>query len=427
MKKLFKKLSASMLIVGCIMSSSAFAAELDERAIEEGTLSGATAIAEDRYDEYEFDQTLVDQWDDPIANVGGSTWREMQRPQSASGMDFDAYIRSEIGYFGLISNSMLVNYGSDLENPENISYWESVGMKHEAHDIEDVNEDWRVADNAWITLTPLSAYEEENSDRKYPVLFVWHGNGNPINLAEGYGFGEVAAEKEWIVVYPWASNDDNYLEEFDRIMEELRANYPIDEARIYSTGFSKGSRVTQRLAIERADVLAAAVSNGASDAWAFEGREDTAGALAIALTVDDLNGNEAIPIAFFGGEFDPHWPVDHEGEAEIQAANNWLTVLGLEANQSVDQSKNLRKFSDNVVEQQMGLKFDDTSVVHEDGIDYWIGRFYNEDGICVLQYTEAGGAIHWPTQYMSIIAVDFLNQFAKNVKTGLTEYIGDIS
>lgn len=404
------------------ISMSAFAEEgLSERAVEEGSLKGSVQVAADRYDDYDYNQELVDQWDVPIENVGGTTWRGMQRSMGVSGMDFDAYIRSEIGEFGITSNSMLVKYGSDLESEENIAYWESIGMKHEAHDIENVNEQWRVADNAWVSLTPLSAYEEENADRKYPVLFVWHGNGNPINLAEGYGFGERAAEKEWIVVYPWASNDDNYLEEFDRIMEELKANYPIDETRVYTTGFSKGGWVSQRLAIERPEVLAAAVSNGipdrATEMPLIEGIDP--------LPIESIGTKEAIPIAFYAGEFDYLWSMDHESEEEIQGVNSWLSVHGLNAEQSVEQSRNLRKFSDDPVEQQMGLKFDETEVVHTEGVDYWIGRFLDENGVCVVRYTECGGAIHWPTKYMSVLAVDFMSQFAKNPETGLTEYTGE--
>ena len=416
------KLTAITVLSATAFTMTVFASDgLTEREIEEGSLAGSVQVAADRYDAFDYNQDLVDQWDEPIAAVGGSSWREMQRGMGVAGMDFDAYIRSEIGEFGITSNSILVNYGGDLENEENIAYWESIGLKLEAHDIEDVNEMWRVADNAWVTLTPLSAYEDENADRKYPVLFVWHGNGNPINLAEGYGFGEEAAAKEWIVVYPWASNDDNYLAEFDRIMDELKANYPIDETRIYSTGFSKGGWVSQRLAIERPEVLAAVVSNGipdrATEMPLMEGIDP--------LAISSLEGKEAIPIAFYAGEFDFLWSMDHESEEEIQGVNSWLSVHGLAADQSVEQSRNLRKFSDDPVEQQMGLKFDETETVHTEGVDYWFGKFLDENGVCVVRYTECGGAIHWPTKYMSEIAVDFLDQFAKNPETGLTEYPGE--
>ena len=73
----------------------------------------------------------------------------------------------------------------------------------------------------------------------------------------------------------------------------------------------------------------------------------------------------------------------------------------------------------------MGLKFEETETVHTEGVDYWFGRFFDENGVCTVQYTECAGAIHWPTKYMSEIGMNFLDQFAKNPETGLTEYTGE--
>ncbi|MBQ9611971.1 MAG: hypothetical protein IJV14_05210 [Lachnospiraceae bacterium] len=263
--------------------------------------------------------------------------------------------------------------------------------------------------------------EEEAAESKYPVLFVWHGNDNPIMLAEHYGFGELAAERKWIVVCPWADNDDIYLEEFDRIMDVLRAEYPIDETRIYTTGFSKGGFVSQRLAFERADVITAAASNGVPAKMLFSraiGETE-------AYTVEDFTFEKAVPIAFYGGEFDHNWPMAHESEDDIEGVNNWLTLFGLEADQTVDMSHNLRRFSDIPAEKNMGLFFDRAGEVHEDGIDYWTGEFLDNDGVAVMRFTEAAGAIHWPTHYMCVTAMDFLENFAKDSETGETVYTGE--
>ena len=259
-------------------------------------------------------------------------------------------------------------------------------------------------------------------EKKYPVLFVWHGNDNPIMMAEHYGFAEIAAEKEWIVVCPWADNDVIYLEEFDRIMDVLREEYPIDETRIYTTGFSKGGRVSQRLAFERPDVITAAVSNGVKAKKLFDQFvEGIPG-----HTLDEYEFDYAVPIAFYGGEFDHNWPMANETEEEIEAVNNWLTIHGHEASQSVDLSHNLRRFSDDMSEKKMGLQFDQTSTIHEDGIDYWVGEFINEEGYTDVRFTMAAGAIHWPTRYMCQHAIDFLEDFSKDPETGETIYMGEL-
>ena len=283
-------------------------------------------------------------------------------------------------------------------------------MKYEYHDEDD-------EEHKWVSLTPTNI----KKGAKCPVLFVWHGNDNIIMLSEHYGFSELAAERGWIVVCPWADNNDIYLDEFDRIMEVLKADYPIDETRIYTTGFSKGGRVSQRLAFERPDVIAAAASNGAKAKKVFD------------EFVEGIPGHEmeeyefdyAIPITFFAGEFDHGWAMYHETEEEIEGVNNWLTMHGLEANQSVDLSHNLRRFSKDAVENHMGLRFDETQTLHEDGVDVWIGEFKDDDGVTVMRFVEQAGAIHWRTNYMCVQAVEFLENFAKNPDTGLTEYIGD--
>ena len=58
---------------------------------------------------------------------------------------------------------------------------------------------------------------------------------------------------------PWPANDVGFT---DAMVADLRAKLPIDARRIYATGFSNGSGMTARLAVERSTVLAAAAVSG---------------------------------------------------------------------------------------------------------------------------------------------------------------------
>src|SRR5690606_4407811 len=76
------------------------------------------------------------------------------------------------------------------------------------------------------------------------------------------------------------------------MIADLKERYPIDEKRIYATGFSNGAQFSYRLACELSDVLAAvAPVNGQ-------------GILA------DCNPSRPIPILSFHGSEDPCLPYE---------------------------------------------------------------------------------------------------------------------
>lgn len=115
--------------------------------------------------------------------------------------------------------------------------------------------------------------------KRYPLVFVFHGYSNSPKLAEWYtGFSKKADKEGFIVVYPrgYSKTDPLYLvwnagfcchngeeKQADDVgltkalIDELSRNYPIDQERIYVTGFSNGGMMAHRLGAELSDVLAA--------------------------------------------------------------------------------------------------------------------------------------------------------------------------
>ena len=97
------------------------------------------------------------------------------------------------------------------------------------------------------------------------------GACNNIFLMEGWGFIQEAAKREWIAIVPSLELDD-IIEE---ILEEAKELYPIDESRVYATGFSYGGWASNRLGNQRPDIFAAVGPCGASIDNAFaEGSSD---------------------------------------------------------------------------------------------------------------------------------------------------------
>jgi polyhydroxybutyrate depolymerase len=119
---------------------------------------------------------------------------------------------------------------------------------------------------------------ESSNDSKKPVVFAFHGHGGTMqNALRSFAF-----EKHWpeaIVVYMqglktpgkltdpegkkngWQSGPgdqgDRDLKFFDAVLKTLKADYQIDEQRIYSTGHSNGGGFTYLLWLTRGELFAA--------------------------------------------------------------------------------------------------------------------------------------------------------------------------
>jgi poly(3-hydroxybutyrate) depolymerase len=113
----------------------------------------------------------------------------------------------------------------------------------------------------------------ESWDRKrpIPVLFVFHGaGGTATSMVVATGFDEMSEKTNMVVVYPEArrgdrrydvdagaggANDD--VRFVDALLERIRARFPVDERRVWATGFSNGAAFCYRLAAERSETFAA--------------------------------------------------------------------------------------------------------------------------------------------------------------------------
>jgi polyhydroxybutyrate depolymerase len=144
-------------------------------------------------------------------------------------------------------------------------------------------EDAALVERSWtvtgVERTALLHIPESSTEA--PLVFVFHGRGgNSAAIAQS-----MAIHTHWpqsLVVYPqglpsaiqheaagvkpgWqqgiGDNDDRDLAFFDEMLRTLRAEFAIDESRIYATGHSMGGAFTYLLWAARGDVLAAVASS----------------------------------------------------------------------------------------------------------------------------------------------------------------------
>lgn len=145
-------------------------------------------------------------------------------------------------------------------------------------------------DRQYLEYVP-SSY---NASTPAPVLFVLHGLGDDMsNMFSATGFRAIANQHGWIVITPqaleatvsllgqsmsigtaWNSgvsanalgsniivndgvDDSGFMM---AILDDLIANYNVDQSRVFVTGFSMGGFMANRLAIEHGDRIAAIAS-----------------------------------------------------------------------------------------------------------------------------------------------------------------------
>ena len=112
---------------------------------------------------------------------------------------------------------------------------------------------------------------------KVPLVFYFHGvNCVPLYGAEQSGWQDVADRENLIVVFPapainkaWnIGNDPRMPSDFDFVLsliQHMKQVHPIDETRIYATGFSMGGMMTHAITAVYPEIFAGAAPCNAFD------------------------------------------------------------------------------------------------------------------------------------------------------------------
>jgi polyhydroxybutyrate depolymerase len=114
-------------------------------------------------------------------------------------------------------------------------------------------------------------YSPSKIGGKTPLVFSFHGHGDTAVNFEGVGLQD--AWPEAVIVYPqglpssrdgapgWQNepglDGDRDLKFVDQAISELHKTFPIDDSRIYATGFSNGARFSYLLWAVRPNIFAA--------------------------------------------------------------------------------------------------------------------------------------------------------------------------
>lgn len=128
--------------------------------------------------------------------------------------------------------------------------------------------------HTWYEYVPPQL---RGTTEKVPLVFYFHGvNCVPLYGAEQSSWHDIADRENFIVVYPAPAickawniyNDPALPRDFDFVLaliEHMKTVHPIDETRIYATGFSMGGMMTHALCGAYPDIFAAGAPFNAFD------------------------------------------------------------------------------------------------------------------------------------------------------------------
>lgn len=348
--------------------------------------------------------------------------------------DLQAYAESD-SYKGICRNMECMLSYPDEGSCEAIAYWRQRGLKKEIHGADQLT-------SKWASYLPVSWADGITPEKKYPLLFVMHGNNNPIYLAETYGYTHIAAREELITIIP----ENESAENTDRLLAYAKEHYPVDWSRVYMAGYSGGGWMTSRHALRWPERFAAVgvggmiFANGTAETYwqedtPWQGETITEEMIVHAsqvqipmcgcmgeqefinilpLTEDKpatMDLNREAP----NGHPSPH--LDLTSKNKIACVNNWRRVAGCEPLAEEEVRQAVRTTPD-IVTEKLGFPFEQTKLLNLEGRSHYIGECVNRDGDTLARFICMGKSPHWPSMALAELTWEYMRQFARNPETG---------
>ncbi|MBQ9210478.1 MAG: prolyl oligopeptidase family serine peptidase [Clostridia bacterium] len=317
-----------------------------------------------------------------------------------------------------------------------LAYLKQIGLTKKLHHAEKLFEKWAL-------YLPVSIEAGAKAGRKYPLLFVNHGAHMPIYWEEQSGFLPIAGREEMIVIAAQNHNSDHLLQ----ILEQVKAEYPVDESRIYCTGYSQGGYKTQMIAFHHPRLFAAIAPCGFTfslpdwDLTEEDNRKDGNNKLPsimicgqeevlefVPVHQDNLPGEEFYVPESTLKEADPTIPGIYEAlptkaTVKMDMLNKKLRSIG-HREISYEECRATTE-SDNEVERLHGFPADRTDIFMLAGVRHFISSFDGDYEKDVFKVVSIEGLPHWPPATMAEIAWSYMKKYARNCETGEIIHLED--
>ena len=319
--------------------------------------------------------------------------------QGNDNFDVEKFIHSTLGKLSMdLQYPSMTQYRNEMD-PGLLAMWKEKGIIKEMHNGDDPQ-------HKWASYTPSYVYDAENEGKTWPVVFVLHGNNNTIAMGESYGYAHLSAKEGFITVIPEMKNMTTWKEDFPKILQELKENYPIDESRLYLTGYSAGGYSTVLAAMEFPGVFAACAPGSAILTRAGENQFDgIAGGMPMLLIAGNVDWVPVFPVQEQNNEFAQNRYGDLYNITET--LQKWMGING------VDGEVRYADAAATDAEKAIGLIGDSSYTQIMDGTKYHFVDYTNASDICVMRFVCVEGMPHWPSPSQAQLAWDFMSQFAR--------------
>lgn len=376
-------------------------------------------------------------WNTPLTGVGpGDTPKSIFRACGAPNFDVERFLSDDIGSIQIRRFENYICY-PDPAAPEVTEYWRKKGLIKQLHDTpkkEDIpqkyvdrltaigvcanREEALVRYAQWASYVPVSSLTEP--ERKYPLLFVLHGGDDPIYMTETYGFMDLAAREELIVIAPQDAGYQNVGALLDYALE----HFPVDPSRVYCAGFSGGAAKTEDTVIAYPQRFAGAILVGQLLRTRFYGnptREQLDGIPQYRIPLFNIEGlteaGRTLPMNI-SQEFNPCIPdVVRTVADNCEGLNAWLAFN--RCRRTVTQADMYASaHSADVVERMIGTVFDRTHVERHFDRNYYVGEYMDDNGVAMIRIVGVEDIPHWPVPSFAELAWDYISRFRREVPSG---------
>ncbi len=333
--------------------------------------------------------------------------------------DLDAFFAD--GMYGqMLANALTYYCYEDEMDPDLVELWRKTGkgLEKEMHYPEDRK-------RKYASYIPLSA--KQNTGRKYPVIFCMHGGGCHAWEPESWGYVQLAAQEEIILLMPEFEESDHVMD----ILREARTLYPIDDSRIYTTGFSFGGGCASRIAVKFPETFAATVIGG----HMYYGEDTDPAIIENAhkhrLPMMNITGNADFTyiVPYNRDQKNPppkglpeyielgYTICEYTAQNKLSGMNMWRRIAGCKE-VPIEESMDLLRFAPDPVELAIGTKFDRTEIRDVLGRQHLVGYAYDCDGANTLTCMTVLNGPHCVIPSMPVLGWAFMQRFRRNPETG---------
>jgi len=256
----------------------------------------------------------------------------------------------------------------------------------------------------WYDFVPDGVLADPKT--RVPLVIVLHGGGDdPIYQAESNGWVAKAVEKGFVVISPHYPSplEINGADKAENIvlniLEYALKTYPIDERRVYLTGFSMGGMTTGLIGLRNANKFAAITTMGSSG-YADEKTRDM---------VDSQKDKIQLPFAMIAGTNDVSFGIDQNGNVGLGGEMFWgeealrqlLKINGMET-----PGPDYAKFP------YWGYPTEDSEIIVDKNLRYRVSYVKNR-GDHIAKFVLFENAYHSHCDYFATIAWDFMSRFMR--------------